>query len=123
MGRSRTAKIPGEAEQRAPQECIHLPAGVWTSVRCDLSIFLFALLLSGCRQQPSGRVIARVGTAELTLDEAKTHIDTTRAAFDYALNDYASYWVNTELLYQEAKRQGVENSPEFTRQLEEVRRQ
>ncbi|HEY6193193.1 MAG TPA: peptidylprolyl isomerase [Bacteroidota bacterium] len=85
--------------------------------------FLLPILLFGCRQQPSGRVIARVGSAELTLDEAKAHIDTTRAALDYALNDYASYWVNTELLYQEAKRQGVENSPEFIRQLEEVRRQ
>jgi hypothetical protein len=88
-----------------------------------LSLLLVGALLSGCRPQRSGQVIARVGTAELTLDEAKTHIDTTRAAFDYALNDYATYWVNTEILYQEAKRQGVEDSPEFTRQLEEVRRQ
>jgi parvulin-like peptidyl-prolyl cis-trans isomerase-like protein len=88
-----------------------------------LSFLLVALLLSDCRQQQSGHVIARVGDAELTLEEAKSHIDTTRAAFDYALNDYVSYWVNTELLYQEAKRQGVESSPEFTRQLEDVRRQ
>lgn len=88
-----------------------------------LSLLLPAVLLFSCRPQRNGRVIARVGDSELTLEEARAHIDTTRTAFDYALSDYVSYWVNTELLYQEATRQGVENSPEFIRQLEDVRRQ
>ena len=88
-----------------------------------LSLLIVALLLSGCRPQRSGKVIARVGDAELTLEEAKTHIDTTHTPSGYSLNDYVSYWVNTELLYQEAKRQGVEDSEEFTRQLQDVRRQ
>src|SRR2546422_471542 len=33
------------------------------------------------------------------------------------------HWVNTELLYQEARRQGVESSEPFVHQLEDVRRQ
>ena len=88
-----------------------------------LTLLLFTALLLGCRPQPAVRVIARVGDAELTLEEARTHIDTTHAAFEYALNEYVSYWVNTELLYQEAKRRGVESSEEFIRQLQDVRRQ
>src|ERR1041384_5469317 len=87
------------------------------------SILLLAALFPSCRRQTSDRVIARVGDAELTLEEARAHIDTTRTALEYALGDYVSYWVNTELLYQEAKRKGVESSGEFTRQLEDVRRQ
>src|ERR1041384_3058580 len=81
------------------------------------SILLLAALFPSCRRQTSDRVIARVGDAELTLEEARAHIDTTRTALEYALGDYVSYWVNTELLYQEAKRKGVESSGEVTRQL------
>jgi hypothetical protein len=88
-----------------------------------LSLLVTALLLFGCKPQRSGHVVARVGDAELTLEEARTHIDTTRAASEYALTEYVSYWVNTELVYQEAVRRGVEQTPQFNRQLQDVRRQ
>ncbi len=95
-------------------------------MRCILvlcTIALLAALSASCRRQSPDRVIARVGDAELTLEDARAHIDTTRTALEYALSDYVSYWVNTELLYQEAKRRGIESSGEFKRQLEDVRRQ
>jgi hypothetical protein len=87
------------------------------------ALLISTLLLFGCRPQRATQVIARVGEAELTLEEAKTHIDTNRTRPEYALTDYVSYWVNTELLYQEAKRRGVEGSPEFIRQMQDIRRQ
>jgi len=84
---------------------------------------ILTALLIGCSQRRAGEVIARVGNSELTLEDARSHIDTTHSAFDLALNDYVAYWVNTELLYQEARRQGVERSDQFVHQLEDVRRQ
>ncbi|MBI1803389.1 MAG: peptidyl-prolyl cis-trans isomerase [Ignavibacteriae bacterium] len=74
----------------------------------------------GCQSQPGTnrkQVIARVGDVELTIDEAKLYIDTTRGEVDAQLRNYVSYWVNTELVYHEAKRLGIDRSEEFTRQL------
>jgi len=68
-------------------------------------------------------VIARVGDSELTLDQAMAHIDTTRGAIGVQLREYALTWTTTELLYREAQRAGIETSPEFQQQFENVRRQ
>jgi parvulin-like peptidyl-prolyl isomerase len=87
------------------------------------AIVVLVLLLISCRQQKSKAFIARVGNVELTLEEAKTHIDTSRGSITHQLYDYAAYWANVELIYQEAIRQGIENSEQFNRQLKDVRRQ
>lgn len=68
-------------------------------------------------------MIARVGDAELTIEDARTHVDTTRGAMEFRLHEYASSWINAELIYQEAIRRGVENTPDFQHQLTDVRRQ
>ena len=82
-----------------------------------------AILLASCAQEPKKTVIARVGDAELTLERAMAHIDTTRGAIGVQLREYASTWTTTELLYREAQRAGIETSPEFQLQFEDVRRQ
>ena len=86
-------------------------------------MFMIPLVVVGCRQQKSSTIIARVGDAELTLEEARTRVDTTHGSITHQLQDYVSYWVNTELVYQEAKRHGVENSDQVHRQLEDIKRQ
>ena len=84
-----------------------------------------AVMSTCCRHEEKGEsvVIARVGDGTLTLEEAKEHIDTSQALVAGELEKYVSHWVNTELLYQEAKRQGVENSGQFLRQVQDVRKQ
>jgi len=85
---------------------------------CSLS-----LVLNCCRQQNTGTVIARAGDSQLTLEEAKAHIDTSGSSFNWQLRNYVAHWINTELLYQEAKRKGIENSENFLQQLDEAKRQ
>jgi len=51
------------------------------------------------------------------------YIDTTRGAIGVQLREYALTWTTTELLYREAQRAGIETSPEFQQQFENVRRQ
>ena len=81
--------------------------------------------LEGCRPQTGTnrtQIVARVGNAELTLEEAKHHIDTARGGIDTQLRGYVSYWVNTELVYQEAKQLGIDRSEKFEDQLADARR-
>jgi len=85
-------------------------------------VFTF-LLFPSCREQRPQTVIARVGSAELTLEEATSHLDTVQGSFQQSLHRYVSNWVNAELLYQEAKRRGLEDSEQLYRQLSEVKRQ
>lgn len=88
-----------------------------------LLVLVVMIHLAGCRQQSSSHVVARVGESVLTLEDAKAHIDTTRGSVDHQLREYVSYWVSTELVYQEAKREGFDNSEQVQRQLEDVHRQ
>ena len=89
---------------------------------CALAISL-TLLLECCRQQSRGYVVARVGDAKLTLEEALAHIDTTQASLERSLRLYATSWINAELIYQEAQRQGIESSEEFGSRLRDTKRQ
>jgi hypothetical protein len=92
--------------------------------RANAFIALVLLLLfSGCRHEQPRTVIARVGDAELTLEEARLHIDTAHSGAQSQLQDYVSSWVNTELVYQEAKHHGFDRSPKIQEQLDDIKRQ
>lgn len=84
---------------------------------------LIPLVLLSCQRRQTETVIARVGDAELTLKEARSHIDTSGAVIEGQLRSYTSHWVNAELIYQDAKRSGIENNDQFKRQLDEAKRQ
>jgi peptidyl-prolyl cis-trans isomerase C len=80
--------------------------------------------LDGCaRKSPDERILARVGNVRLTMDEARHAIDTTQGPFERQLPGYISLWVTNTLLFQEAQRQGVDNTDLFRQQIEETRRQ
>lgn len=82
-----------------------------------------ALLLAGCRAEPSGTVIARAGDAVLTLEDARAVLDTTAPNIDDLVARYAASWVNAELLWQEARRAGIDDDPRFVSRMDDVRRQ
>jgi peptidyl-prolyl cis-trans isomerase C len=89
----------------------------------SLALCTSMLLLAACQREHSESVIARVGTAELTLEEALAHVDSSRRPVDDQLRLYVARWVNDELLYQEAKRNGAEKWPDLQRNLRDARRQ
>jgi peptidyl-prolyl cis-trans isomerase C len=80
-------------------------------------------LAGACQRQRSGDVVARVGGVELTLEEALAHVDSTRRPVDDQVRLYVARWVNDELLYQEAKKNGAEQWPDLQRNLRDARRQ
>lgn len=84
-----------------------------------------AVMTPCCRHEEKGEsvIVARVGDGTLTLEEAKAHIDTSRSPVAGELEKYVSHWVNAELVYQEARRQGIESSDQFIRQVQDVRKQ
>lgn len=92
------------------------------------SVFLLcgtlAILTAGCEQQDSKKeYLARVGDAYLTHDAMETLVDSTTRASETLTREYVRRWVNDELLYQEARRQGLENTELFRQRLAEARRQ
>jgi hypothetical protein len=86
-------------------------------------IAFFALLPAGCSSEKPGTVVARVGDSALTLEEAAAAIDTTAPGGAGRMGRYVASWVNSELLYQEALRQGIGGDPAFGARVEGLRRQ
>lgn len=85
---------------------------------------VFLLVIIGCEQQhQQDRELARVGNVSLTEAQARAAIDTTIDSYENQLRNYVSSWITTEILYQEAVKKGVEQSNEFQRQLNDLRRE
>jgi hypothetical protein len=80
-------------------------------------------VLDSCSPSQKEPVVARVGSAELTRQEAQKNVDTTRGDIEGQIAAYAASWVNEELLYQEAKRNGLESSLQVVETLSRTRRQ
>jgi hypothetical protein len=83
-------------------------------------------LLHACDMDPilsDSPVIARVGTVELTLSEAKTVIPDHIFADDSlrALDHYVREWVKTQVWVQDAERRGILNSTESKQRLRHSR--
>jgi peptidyl-prolyl cis-trans isomerase C len=87
---------------------------------------LLAILLStqvACdRHEPSKSHLARVGDTYLTRENIVANGDSAVLFSDAQLRDYITRWVNNELLYQEARRLGFENSQSVQRQTLEARK-
>lgn len=92
------------------------------AIKCAGVLVMIVLFASCSRERPRA-VLARVGSAELTLEAAKEHIDTLRGSVESQLQLYIASWVNNELIYQEAKRKSVESSEQFSTKSGEARRQ
>ncbi len=76
-------------------------------------IFLYA----GCsRQVQKGRVLASADGNVLHMSEVASHVDTNSA---YAVRNYVSHWVDEQLLYDEARKMGLNNSPRFDQRVKE----
>ncbi len=93
-----------------------------------LAAFSVAGSFSGCsRKAPAtdSRIVARVGTATLTYDQAKSRIphivyqeDSTGAVLRYR-----NHWVREQLLIQEAERDNFDQQPVFQEKLKDMKGQ
>lgn len=90
-------------------------------VYSSIVLTLFSL---HCTKQPQvSNIIAKVGDTYLTADMLKMSIDTSMLRSEYQMREYVLHWVTSELLYQEAKRRGLANSPVVNRTLDELQKQ
>lgn len=81
------------------------------------------MLLSCTRQPERAQEIARVDDQTLTLDMIHQQLDTSSGISEMQVRMFTRQWVNSELLYQEAKRQGLDRSEAVLRNLENARRE
>ncbi len=80
-----------------------------------------AVLMAGCsRHQETGRLLASVNNSELYMKNVATHVDTSSA---YSVRNYVSNWVNQQILYDEAKKEGLDDATEFKESVSEYARQ
>ncbi|HUI28676.1 MAG TPA: peptidyl-prolyl cis-trans isomerase [Candidatus Acidoferrales bacterium] len=80
-----------------------------------------AILLAGCsRHQENGRRLASVNNSSLYVKDIASHVDTNSA---YAVRNYVSNWVSQQLLFDAAKKEGLDNAPEFQESVAEYTRQ
>ena len=89
------------------------------------AVYLFSVIsvfFCSCQKPKTEGVIARVGDALLTIEEAQSHIDTSIGNPTRQIHDYISYWTDNEVVYQEAKKSGFENSDQIRQQLDEIKK-
>ncbi len=74
-------------------------------------MFGLAILIAGCsRHQESGRLLAATNDSRLYMGEVATRVDTNSA---YAVRNYVTQWVSRQLLYDEAKKEGLDDNAGF----------
>jgi len=67
--------------------------------------------------------VARVDNQYLTPEKVKGSLDTASHVTDPQVRDFVTQWVNSALLYEEAKAQGLDRSPQVNETLEEMKKQ
>jgi len=96
---------------------------------CLASALLIAVVAASCQREeipkrPEGPIVARVGNDYLTLAELKESIPAEYS--DVITRDqnvlYVRQWINTEILYQEAVRLGIDQEPVIKARLERMRK-
>ncbi len=100
-----------------------------TAVKKILVIALVWAAMFSCRKpEPevkSENVIVRVGEAVLTLEDLAVEIPAgmrDRISKE-AMQDYAVRWINSQVLYQEARRRGLDQNPGIAKELQRVARE
>jgi peptidyl-prolyl cis-trans isomerase C len=91
-----------------------------------LAVVFVLSSLPGCKEEaPKGEVLAVVNDAVLTLEEFHSEIP-----LEYVVGltpdqkmGFVDRWINTELVYQEALRQGLDREEEIAARLAQVRKE
>ncbi len=77
-----------------------------------------------CREKPAEEAaVARIDNRILTMQDIRAQFDSTVQPSDAQVQQYLSRWIADELLYREAIRRGLHQTPEVTRRADDLRRQ
>ena len=88
-----------------------------------LYTFMMVLVLAGCRGRlAENEVVAKVENAVLSREEMKQKM-AWEGLKPFQESDFIKRWVDQELLYQEAKRLGLDNSVKLRWELEQVEKE
>jgi PPIC-type PPIASE domain len=80
--------------------------------------------LIGCQKPQQPRTpVARIDNETLTLEEIKSRFDSSRGISPAQVHEYIQHWLTNELLYQEAVRQGLDQTDALEARLADIRRQ
>jgi peptidyl-prolyl cis-trans isomerase C len=83
-----------------------------------------AAVVSSCvRKRETSAFVARVDNEYLTPEKVKGSLDSAGGATDPQVREFVTQWVNSTLLYEEAKAQGLDRSAQVNETLEEMKRQ
>ncbi|MBI5476869.1 MAG: peptidyl-prolyl cis-trans isomerase [Ignavibacteriales bacterium] len=92
-------------------------------IRFGSIIYLSILLIFGCKTEKKESIIARVGDVTLTKEEIHKQFAGFDSLSETEFRQFVQQWINEELLYQEAVRAGVEETPEYKEQLMKIKKQ
>jgi peptidyl-prolyl cis-trans isomerase C len=87
------------------------------------SCMLMVIASSCVRKSEEVAFVARVNHQYLTPEKVRASLDTTAHATDPQVRDFVTQWVNSALLYEEAKAQGLDRSAQVNETLEEMKKQ
>ena len=81
-------------------------------------VFLAVILLTGCEQkQQKTNYVARVNDSYLTAEELAAMVD-TNSSNTFFRNEVIRNWINRELLYQQAMKEGILQEKKYKRILD-----
>jgi peptidyl-prolyl cis-trans isomerase C len=103
----------------------HRPAEALDFCRVVVALICtLAAVLSSCvRKSETSTFVARVNNEYLTPEKVKGSLDSAGGATDPQVREFVTQWVNSALLYEEAKAQGLDRSIQVSETLEEIKRQ
>jgi peptidyl-prolyl cis-trans isomerase C len=122
---------------RVAQEGALVGARVWRRSlrRCGLAVVATAALVTACAKKQTGTgttaggalgsgVLAQVNDAKLTDADLQRLIppELRDGISGSEIRDILDRWVQSELLYQRARKDGIENDPQVEARLNEIRR-
>ena len=88
-----------------------------------LSLYLL-LLLTGCsKDKTPNPVLAKVDDEELLYNYVFDRVDTVSIKSKEKVNEFINHWINTSILYKEAKERDILDSDEYKELLEEAKKE
>ncbi|HTP80387.1 MAG TPA: peptidylprolyl isomerase [Bacteroidota bacterium] len=86
-------------------------------------VAVLLLVTMSCQREKLKTAVARIDDQTLTLEDIRTQFDTTRGVSEAQLQQFIQRWLTDELLYREAVRRGMDQTPELNERMAEIRRQ
>lgn len=89
-----------------------------------VGLVLLLLFLASCKKQESARTpLARVDNETLTLEFVRSMLDSASHPTPAQIHEFTQRWIVNELLYREALRRSLHESPDVQARVESARRQ